>query len=57
MYYYWISVRCYVQNIPERVKSTVMNGIGLSVVVLGVKMGLESDQFLIVIISLVLVEC
>lgn len=41
------------RNIPERIKSTVVSGIGLSVVVLGVKMGLESKQFLIVIISLV----
>jgi uncharacterized protein len=41
-------------RIPEHIKATVMHGIGLSVIVLGLQMGLKSDQFLIVIISLVL---
>ncbi|MEQ2527903.1 DUF554 domain-containing protein [Bacillaceae bacterium CLA-AA-H227] len=40
-------------RIPEGVKKTVMHGIGLAVVVLGVQMGLKSDNFLIMIISLV----
>jgi len=40
-------------RIPERVKSTVMSGIGLAVTLLGVQMGLKSEQFLVVIFSLV----
>ncbi|MFS0638926.1 DUF554 domain-containing protein [Mesobacillus foraminis] len=41
------------QRIPEGMKTTVMHGIGLSVMVLGLQMGFKSDNFLIVIISLV----
>ncbi|WP_409272865.1 DUF554 domain-containing protein [Neobacillus sp. SCS-31] len=41
-------------RIPEGMKSTVMHGIGLSVMVLGLQMGLKSQNFLIVILSLVL---
>ncbi|MBL4953376.1 DUF554 domain-containing protein [Neobacillus sp. YIM B02564] len=40
-------------RIPEGMKNTVMYGIGLSVMVLGLQMGLKSDNFLIVILSLV----
>lgn len=40
------------RNIPERVKVTVMQAIALSVVVIGVGMGLKSENFLIVIGSL-----
>lgn len=40
-------------QIPEKVKSTVMHAIGLAVIVLGLQMGLKSENFLIVIISLV----
>src|SRR4051794_16042901 len=40
-------------RIPEKVKSTVMQAIGLAVIVLGLQMGLKSENFLIVIISLV----
>lgn len=40
-------------RIPEGMKTTVMSGIGLSVVVLGLQMGFKSGNFLIVIISLV----
>ncbi|WP_042464251.1 DUF554 domain-containing protein [Neobacillus dielmonensis] len=40
-------------RIPESMKTTVMYGIGLSVMVLGLQMGLKSENFLIVIISLV----
>ncbi|MDY7224570.1 DUF554 domain-containing protein [Halalkalibacterium halodurans] len=43
-----------VKNIPERVKTTVMQAIGLAIVLLGVKMGLQTEQFLIVICSLVI---
>lgn len=40
-------------RIPEGMKTTVMYVIGLSVMVLGLQMGLKSQNFLIVIISLV----
>ncbi|EGA91220.1 hypothetical protein GPDM_00085 [Planococcus donghaensis MPA1U2] len=42
------------QNISEKMKETVMYVIGLSVIVLGLDMGLGSQNFVIVIISLVL---
>ncbi|MDZ5710602.1 DUF554 domain-containing protein [Jeotgalibacillus haloalkalitolerans] len=41
-------------RIPEKMKATVMSAIGLAVVVLGLQMGLSSNNYLIVIISLVL---
>ncbi|WML42467.1 DUF554 domain-containing protein [Neobacillus sp. PS3-40] len=41
-------------RIPEGMKSTVMYAIGLSVMVLGLQMGLKSQNFLIVILSLVI---
>lgn len=41
------------RNIPETMKETVMYIIGLAVVVLGLQMGLESQNFIVVIISLV----
>ncbi|TFE01443.1 DUF554 domain-containing protein [Jeotgalibacillus salarius] len=41
-------------RIPERMKATVMSAIGLAVVVLGLQMGLSSNNYLVVIISLVL---
>lgn len=41
-------------RIPDSIKTTVMHGIGLAVMILGIQMGLKSDQFLIVIISIVL---
>ncbi|QOT00436.1 DUF554 domain-containing protein [Brevibacterium sp. JNUCC-42] len=40
-------------KIPEKMKDTVMQGIGLAVIVLGLQMGLKSENFLVVIISLV----
>ncbi|MED4299208.1 DUF554 domain-containing protein [Geobacillus stearothermophilus] len=40
-------------RIPERVKETVMGGIGMAVALLGIQMGMKSEQFLIVIFSLV----
>ncbi|MEC1154628.1 DUF554 domain-containing protein [Cytobacillus horneckiae] len=40
-------------RIPENMKTTVMHSIGLAVMVLGLQMGLKSDNFLIVILSLV----
>ncbi|MFD1707844.1 DUF554 domain-containing protein [Siminovitchia sediminis] len=44
----------FLQNIPEKMKDTVMYAIGLSVIVLGIQMGFQSENFLVVIISLVL---
>lgn len=41
-------------RIPENMKATVMHGIGLAVMVLGLQMGFKSANFLIVILSLVL---
>lgn len=41
-------------KIPERMKETTMYIIGLAVAVLGIQMGLESDNFIIVIVSLVI---
>ncbi|MBM7693566.1 putative membrane protein YqgA involved in biofilm formation [Peribacillus deserti] len=40
-------------RIPEKIKETVMFGIGLAVIVLGLQMGFKSKEFLIVILSLV----
>lgn len=40
-------------RIPEKIKGTVMHGIALAVMVLGLQMGLKTDNFLIVILSLV----
>lgn len=39
-------------NIPERMKTTVTQGMALAVVVLGLEMAFQSKQFLIVIASL-----
>ncbi|EMA6343221.1 DUF554 domain-containing protein [Bacillus cytotoxicus] len=41
-------------NIPESMKGTVMHAIGLAVTVLGLQMGMKSENFLIVILSLVI---
>jgi uncharacterized membrane protein YqgA involved in biofilm formation len=41
-------------RIPDNMKGTVMHGIGLSVIVLGLQMGFKSANFLIVILSLVI---
>ncbi|WP_110928048.1 DUF554 domain-containing protein [Bacillus massiliglaciei] len=43
----------FLQNIPSRMKETVLCGIGLAVIVLGLQMGFKSGNFLIVILSLV----
>ncbi|WP_410513522.1 DUF554 domain-containing protein [Paenibacillus sp. BR2-3] len=42
------------RRIPESMKQTVMNGIGLAIIVLGIQMGFKSGNFLIVILSLVI---
>lgn len=43
----------FLHNIPERMKETVMYGIGLAVAVIGIQMTFASTQILIVIISIV----
>jgi uncharacterized membrane protein YqgA involved in biofilm formation len=43
----------FLQHIPEKIKETVMSGIGLAVMVLGLQMGFKSDNFLVVILSIV----
>ncbi|WP_103105032.1 DUF554 domain-containing protein [Brevibacillus reuszeri] len=45
---------CLLTRIPESIRKTVMQGIGLAVIVLGIKMSFGSDNFLLVIISIVL---
>ena len=40
-------------KIPEKIKETVMSGIGLAVIVMGLQMGFKSENFLIVILSIV----
>ncbi|MDN4608903.1 DUF554 domain-containing protein [Sporosarcina highlanderae] len=44
----------FLNNIPERMKETIMYGIGLAVVAIGIQMTFESTQILIVIISIVI---
>jgi uncharacterized membrane protein YqgA involved in biofilm formation len=39
-------------NIPEKYSKTIINGIGLAVILIGVKTALKTDAILIVIISL-----
>ena len=41
------------RNIPEKMKETVLYVIGLAIVALGLQMGFESSNFVIVLISLV----
>lgn len=41
------------KNIPESMKTTVLSIIGLAVALLGIKMGFESDNFIVLIVSLV----
>lgn len=41
------------KNIPESMKTSVLSIIGLSVALLGIKMGFESNNFIILVVSLV----
>ncbi|RNB83428.1 DUF554 domain-containing protein [Brevibacillus fluminis] len=41
-------------GIPEGIKKTVMHGLGLAVIILGLKMSFESKNYLLMIISLVI---
>ena len=40
-------------HLPEKMKETLMYAIGLAVIVLGMQMAFDSQNFLIVILSLV----
>ena len=42
------------KGIPEKMKTTILSIIGLAVAVLGIQMGMETTNFIIVIISLVM---
>lgn len=44
----------FLYNIPEKMKETVMYGIGLAVMAIGIQMTFESTEVLIVIISIVI---
>ncbi|SOC08119.1 hypothetical protein SAMN05880501_10519 [Ureibacillus xyleni] len=43
----------FLKNIPESMKNTVLSIIGLAVALLGIQMGFQSTNFIIIIISLV----
>lgn len=43
-----------IKNIPESMQQTIMTIIGLVIAVLGIQMGLESNNFIIIIVSLVI---
>lgn len=42
------------KGIPDNMKQTVMYAIGIAIIVLGIQMGIESNNFVLVIICLVL---
>ena len=44
----------FLPSIPEKIKETVMSGIGLAVVAMGLQMAFKSEQYLIVILSIVI---
>ena len=44
----------FLPNIPEKIKETVMSGIGLAVVAMGIQMTFKSEQYVIVILSIVI---
>ncbi|TJY41551.1 DUF554 domain-containing protein [Cohnella pontilimi] len=41
-------------SIPDRIHKTVMQGLGMAIVILGITMAIKTENFLILIISLVL---
>lgn len=43
----------FLRRIPEQIKGTVMQAIALAVILLGLQMGLKTENFLVVILSLV----
>lgn len=42
----------FLTKIPERVKETVMSGIGLTVLIIGMKMGFASEEIVVILLSL-----
>ncbi len=44
----------FLQGIPDKMKEAVMQVIGLSVILMGIQMGIKSNNFIIVIVSLVI---
>ena len=43
----------FLRNLPEKMKNTVLSIIGLAVALLGIQMGLKTNNFIILIVSLV----
>ncbi|MDO7904841.1 DUF554 domain-containing protein [Paenibacillus sp. JX-17] len=41
------------QRIPDSLKDTIMKAMGLAIIILGIQMGMKSEHYLLVIISLV----
>ncbi|GEL76333.1 DUF554 domain-containing protein [Tenuibacillus multivorans] len=39
-------------KIPERIKETIMHGIGLTVILIGLSMGFASDRIIVILLSL-----
>lgn len=39
-------------NIPERIKQTIMHGIGLTVLLIGIQMALETEAIIVILLSL-----
>ena len=44
----------FLSNIPDKIRVTIMQGLGLAVIVQGISMALKSDNFLLLIFSLAL---
>lgn len=44
----------FLNNIPNKIRITVMQGLGLAVLIQGILMGLKTEKFLLVIFSLVI---
>ncbi|GBF11468.1 DUF554 domain-containing protein [Tepidibacillus infernus] len=47
-------IGAFLPNIPLKMRDTVMQGLGLAVIIQGILMGLKTENFLLVILSLVL---
>ena len=42
------------KGMPERVRNTIMQGIGLAILLIGLQMSIQSKEILVVVASLVL---
>lgn len=42
------------KGMPERVRSTIMQGLGLAVLLIGIQMSMQSQQILVVLVSMAL---